>query len=191
MNKRFGRVIFFGVILKLFLGTASLFGQSAGGLQSESASVLDQQTQEPKPSDQSGAAGVGQLNIEDSLFRDVAGEFRCPTCQGLGVLESDAPFSVQIKDTVRKQLSAGKSKEQIIAFFVERYGPWILRAPPKAGVNSLIWALPLILLSVGPIAVWLFFWKKPHQIATFGARSHEEILQEMERELDQRRREVK
>ena len=61
------------------------------------------------------------------FFKDVAGELRCPTCTGLSVLDSDASFSVQIKDQVDEQIKEGKSKDEILSFFVERYGPWILK----------------------------------------------------------------
>ncbi len=50
----------------------------------------------------------------DPLFRDIAKEFRCPTCTGLSVLESDAGFSVQIKEQVQEQLNLGKNHDQII-----------------------------------------------------------------------------
>ena len=37
------------------------------------------------------------VDAKEELYREVAGELRCPTCTGLSVLDSDAPFSVQIK----------------------------------------------------------------------------------------------
>lgn len=111
-------------------------------------------------------------------FKDVAGELRCPTCNGLSVLDSSAPFSEQIKTQVREQLAAGKSHEQILAFFVDRYGPWILRAPPKTGVNLLAWLVPLLLLCLGPPLLWLTMWRRRHVVATLGVRSSAEIEQE-------------
>ena len=82
-------------------------------------------------------------------FRDVAEGLRCPTCTGLSVLESDAKFSTQIKDEVQEQLDKGRSKDEIYKFFVERYGPWILREPPKEGFNFFTWAFPIGLLVFG------------------------------------------
>ena len=51
--------------------------------------------------------------VEEKLFKDVAGELRCPTCTGLSVLDSDAAFSVQIKNEVKKQLDQGKEKQAL------------------------------------------------------------------------------
>lgn len=118
-------------------------------------------------------------------FRDVARDLRCPTCVGLSVLESDAPFSKQIKDEVTSQLKAGKSHEEILSFFTERYGPWILRAPPKTGVSILAWAIPLVVLLAGPLAVWFFVWRRRKNLGGLEAvKPLEEILAEWNRDIN-------
>lgn len=130
------------------------------------------------------AFGVDE-NFEENkdFFKDVAGELRCPTCTGLSVLESDAGFSVQIKDQVKEQIGSGKSKEDILEFFVERYGPWILREPPKKGFNIIAWLVPVLLLVMGPVAVWAVVWRRRVNITTFGVRSNEDIIEEMQSAL--------
>lgn len=120
-------------------------------------------------------------------FRDVAGELRCPTCTGLSVLESDAKFSLQIKDIVKEQVEAGKNKDEILAYFTERYGPWILRSPPAKGFNMLAWMLPIAALLLGPPAVWFFVWRKRRVVSKQGVRSAEDIISEMHGRLDQLR----
>lgn len=117
-------------------------------------------------------------------FRDVAAELRCPTCTGLSVLESDASFSVQIKDIVLEQVNQGKSKDEILKYFTERYGPWILRSPPKSGVNLVAWIVPLVLLTVGPILVWLLVWRRKKVVVDFKVRASEDIIVEMNQRID-------
>ena len=117
-------------------------------------------------------------------FKDVAGELRCPTCTGLSVLDSDAKFSVQIKDEVKEQMDKGRSKEEILEFFVERYGPWILREPPKEGFNIIAWIIPFAMLFIGPVLIWFFVWRKKVTVQTFGVRSDGEIVEEMKRKLE-------
>ena len=117
-------------------------------------------------------------------FKDVAGGLRCPTCTGLSVLDSDAKFSVQIKDEVKEQLEKGKNKEQILEFFTERYGPWILREPPSEGVNMLAWAIPILLLVIGPIGIWFFLWRNLKTVPSFGVRRNDEIIHEMKLSVD-------
>jgi len=125
--------------------------------------------------------------LDDAEFRDVAKELRCPTCTGLSVLESDAPFSQQIKGLVQDQMRAGKSKPEIISFFVERYGAWILREPPKQGFNALAWILPLAVMIGGPILIWLLVWRRRKTVPTFGVRGRNDIMVEMRRRLDEQR----
>lgn len=75
-------------------------------------------------------------------FRDLSDSLRCPTCQGISVKDSDAGFSTSMKLKVRELMNSELSDEQIRAYFVERYGEWILRSPPKEGFNLLLWGLP-------------------------------------------------
>ena len=120
---------------------------------------------------------------QQDAFKAIAGELRCPTCTGLSVLESDAAFSIQIRNIVAEQMQAGKDKQEILDFFEERYGPWILRSPPKKGFNLIAWLVPIAALFLGPFFVWFFVWRKRKVIATFGVRSNDAIISEMEEKL--------
>ena len=120
---------------------------------------------------------------QGDAFREAAKELRCPTCTGLSVLESDAAFSVQIKDIVREQVEAGKSKDEILKYFTTRFGPWILRSPPVSGFNLLAWALPLGMLIFGPPLIWFFIWRKRRVVNTVGVRPDAEIVREMQERL--------
>ena len=126
------------------------------------------------------------VGVSDSSeeFLDVANELRCPTCTGLSVLDSDASFSVQIKDQVKQQMGEGRSKEEILDFFVERYGPWILREPPKEGFNLIAWLVPIGMFFIGPMAIWAVVWRKKQTVQTFGVRSNSDIVQEMKEALE-------
>lgn len=83
---------------------------------------------------------------EKSLFLKSAGELKCPTCTTLGVLESDTPFSLSIREKVIGLVKEKKTEKEIRSFFVERYGSWLLRTPPKEGVHLLLWGVPAFFL---------------------------------------------
>ena len=117
-------------------------------------------------------------------FRDIAYELRCPTCTGLSVLESDAKFSVQIKDIVLEQVNAGKSKDEVLRYFTDRYGSWILRTPPKSGYNLLAWAIPMTLLTLGPLLVWLLVWRRKKVVVNIKVRPTNEIINEMNQRIE-------
>ncbi len=82
-------------------------------------------------------------------FRKLSDELRCPTCQGLSVKDSDAGFSNSIKDKILELMKDGKSDKEILAYFVKRYGEWILRAPTKSGFNLVLWILPGVGILIG------------------------------------------
>lgn len=136
-------------------------------------------------------------SLNQDLFKDVAADLRCPTCTGVSVLDSDAPFSVQIKNEVKQQLSAGKDKSQILEFFTDRYGPWILREPPKEGVHLWAWIVPVGFLLLGPLAVWHFFWRRStiqdstNESGDFVPVTVEEVVAQMHLELDRMRESLK
>lgn len=91
----------------------------------------------------------------DKRVRDVSDGLRCPTCQGISVNDSEATFSKQIRAKVRRMLQEGQNEQQIQAYFVSRYGEWILRAPKKEGLGLVLWLLPgLLILAAG---TWIIF----------------------------------
>ena len=91
-------------------------------------------------------------------FKKLSNELRCPTCQGLSVKDSEAGFSTSIKGKIRELMKQGKSDEEIMAYFVERYGEWILRAPPLSGFNIVLWILPGAAIITG--LIWVLYRSK-------------------------------
>ena len=102
------------------------------------------------------AWGLSKEEIEQKALL-IAGSLRCPTCQGVSVKDSNAPLARQIHDKVRRMVAEGQSGEAIRAFFVSRYGEWVLRAPKKEGLGLVLWLLPglAMLLAGGMIGYFL------------------------------------
>jgi len=96
---------------------------------------------------------VGAQVLSDSLLdvrtKQLSAELRCPVCQGLSLADSPSELSMQMKQVIRDQLEAGKSPEQVKAYFVSKYGEWILLEPKPRGMNLAIYLLPLALLLGG------------------------------------------
>lgn len=85
--------------------------------------------------------------------RLIAADLRCPDCQALSVAESQTAAAAAIRGQIAEQLAAGRSPEQIRAYFVARYGDWILLAPS----SPVAWWVPpaAVLLGVALFAWWL------------------------------------
>jgi len=100
------------------------------------------------------AKEVGENSVRIIKLSD---QLRCPTCMGLSVKDSDAGFSKIIKGKIVELIRDGKSDEEIIQYFVKRYGEWILRSPTKTGFNLILWMLPGIGILIGLFWVFLRF----------------------------------
>ncbi len=105
----------------------------------------------------------------------IARELRCPVCQGESAAESNAGVAVEMRRLIAEMLQEGKTEAEIKAFFVDRYGEWILYEPPRKGLTLWVWLLPLaglLLLGAG-----LFAYFRPRRTLP------PELLEEAERRL--------
>jgi cytochrome c-type biogenesis protein CcmH len=100
--------------------------------------------------------GLGATPADRELqVRQIAAQLRCPVCQGLSVADSPSELAHEMRTLVQEQLQQGKTPEQVLDYFVQRYGEWILLAPPKRGFNLIIWVLPFVLLGTGAVVVYI------------------------------------
>ena len=60
-----------------------------------------------------------------------------------------------MREVVLRRLEAGETREQIVGYFVDRYGESILFEPPKRGFGLLIWWVPVLALLAGGAVVAL------------------------------------
>lgn len=79
----------------------------------------------------------------------LASQLRCPVCQGLSIQDSPSDLARSMRSLVRDQLAEGKSPDEVRAYFVARYGEWILLAPSARGFNLLAYAAPMIVIVGG------------------------------------------
>ena len=103
--------------------------------------ALHAQTPEPAYSE-SQAQGIDRMIM-------------CPVCPAETIDQAQVEISFQMRQVVRDMLTQGSSRDEILDFFVERYGKDILAAPPKSGVNLIAWLAPIG--GVGAALVAVFF----------------------------------
>lgn len=84
-------------------------------------------------------------------------KLNCPVCAGQNVAESNSPVAKEMRALVRQMLREGKSEQEILNFFVQRYGEWILAVPPARGVNRLLWWLPFFVVAGGGAVLFGFY----------------------------------
>ncbi|MBI2603705.1 MAG: cytochrome c-type biogenesis protein CcmH [Deltaproteobacteria bacterium] len=125
---------------------------------------------------------------EKTLFKDLTNELRCPTCTGLSVLQSETPFSQQIKSAVIEQIREGKSQDEIMTFFKDRYGLWILRTPPVEGFHWIAWLFPLGIAVLGLFLLGRGALRRQSTNLGQGVRLTDDIRKEWEAELNSLRK---
>ena len=59
---------------------------------------------------------------EDPRAYEVGLLLRCPVCQGMPIADSPADMAQSMMARIREMSAEGQSKEEIIAYFTERYG---------------------------------------------------------------------
>jgi cytochrome c-type biogenesis protein CcmH len=96
--------------------------------------------------------GAAPQDPEEQV-REIAAQLRCPVCQNLSVGDSPSELANQMRGVIRDRLRAGQTREQIEAYFVEKYGEWVLLAPTKQGFNLLAWVLPFVGVAAGGVVV--------------------------------------
>jgi cytochrome c-type biogenesis protein CcmH len=95
----------------------------------------------------------------------VAGELRCPVCQGVSIQESPSELARQMRAVVRDQLRAGKTPNEVKAYFVSKYGEWILLEPKARGFNLIVYAVPAAVI-LGGLGVVVFAVRRWTRVET-------------------------
>ncbi len=85
----------------------------------------------------------------EAAVRVLSAKLRCPVCQSENILDSQSGTAREMVEIVREQLSQGRSEDEIVAYFRERYGDYVMLSPPASGFGALVWATPLLLLLIG------------------------------------------
>ncbi|HLQ63723.1 MAG TPA: cytochrome c-type biogenesis protein CcmH [bacterium] len=100
----------------------------------------------------------------DLRVRVIASKLRCPVCQNESVADSQSELSAQMRTLIRDKLAAGETEDQIVRYFVSRYGEWILLEPPRQGVLWFVWLAPAAALLGGAVLVIAYLRRsiRPH-----------------------------
>lgn len=92
---------------------------------------------------------------QEARAREIEGALRCPVCRSQSIRQSRSFMAEDMKRRIRELIVEGRSDEEIRAFFVDRYGPWILLDPPKSGFNLAAWLLPGAAVLAGAVGLVL------------------------------------
>lgn len=106
----------------------------------------------------SPAAGVAraQSDPNEAEAQAIDRMLMCPVCPAQTIDQTEVTLAQQMRAQVRELLAAGASREEVLAWFRERYGPGIVAEPPRSGINLIAWLVPgaaLLIAMAGGILV--------------------------------------
>ena len=130
----------------------------------------------------SGAAAP----VDEDTVQKIAAKLRCVVCQSLSVADSPSETAHQMRGVIREHLAAGETPEQVTAYFVDKYGVWILLEPPRQGFSLLVWVVPYVGLLGGLVLVGLVLrrWSRRPRAASVEMRPVDDATrQRIRREL--------
>jgi cytochrome c-type biogenesis protein CcmH len=131
-----------------------------------------------------GDAGASS-SLDDQALA-IENQLQCPVCENVTVAYSNSALAGQMRQLIREKLAQGETRDQIMQYFVDRYGEAILTQPPKHGLNLLVWLLPLagLLAGLGVVASVLLSRRSPEP-SDLEAPGPEDLSAEDERLLAQ------
>lgn len=92
---------------------------------------------------------------EEQRFRELLVQLRCPKCQNQAISDSDAPIAQDMRQQVAEMIRAGRSDEEIVDYFVQRYGDFVSYHPPLTPQTMILWLAPLMAMAGGLLLVVL------------------------------------
>lgn len=82
---------------------------------------------------------------------------RCPVCQGLSVADSRSDPAVAMKNRIQELVALGYADEQIIDYFVQKYGEFTLLRPKDD--HWIVWTAPAGALILG-LSIVALQWRR-------------------------------
>jgi len=90
----------------------------------------------------------------DKQAREIEDNLIAPCCWTQPVSEHYSDVADKIRKEVHEMVAAGKSRDEILDYYVAQYGERILATPRARGFNRLVYILPWLALALG---AWLLF----------------------------------
>jgi len=126
------------------------------------AGVMAAQGAAPADPKQAGAISQEQIQKEGKSA-DERSALNLRTANDSALQASPSELAQQMRGLVKDQLAAGKSPDEVKAYFVSKYGEWILLSPKPKGFNLMVYLLPILMVTGGGVFIWVMVrkWSAP------------------------------
>ena len=93
---------------------------------------------------------------DERLFA-LAGQLKCLQCVGETVANSQAPIAIEVRTDLQRQMREGKTDDEILQYFVDRYGEHILLRPSGRGLTGFVWVVPVVAVAAALVGLAFAF----------------------------------
>jgi len=127
--------------------------------------------------------------ITDDQVNAIARQMFCPVCENTPLDVCPTQACAEWRELIRDELAQGWSEQQIKDYFVQRFGPRVLGAPPASGLNWLVYVVPPVIFLVGLFLLYRAYqgFRGPAVVPAAGmptaAESDDPYIKQIEEEL--------
>ena len=125
---------------------------------------------------------LSTLIAETDLATDIKRSLISPCCWAGTVYDLD--HNPEMEELINQFISQGKTKQEILEYYIGLYGERILAVPIAEGFNIMVWVTPILAGMIG-ITFLFFFLRTPNNIpsSVISAPSEVAFDDEIEKEL--------
>jgi cytochrome c-type biogenesis protein CcmH len=141
------------------------------------------------PADQAAAPLTSSafiVDIEESLVCQCGCGLTVHSCNHL-----NCPSAIPMKKEIGERLARGETKEQVIAYYHDRYGEKVLSSPTLTGFNLAAWIAPFVALVIGGGVItrvarrWIRETGQPAPVAEGSTATDDKYRDQLAREIDE------
>ncbi|SHI26805.1 cytochrome c-type biogenesis protein [Ferrimonas marina] len=115
------------------------------------------------------AAPIDTYEFKDDASRQrgvaLAAELRCPQCQNQNLHDSNSPIALDMRLQVYEMVEEGKTNEEIVTYFTDRYGDFVRYKPAFDPRTYVLWLGPVAFLLMGGAIAVMFVRRQRAQSA--------------------------
>jgi|TARA_B110000093_G_C12597094_1_gene256472 cytochrome c-type biogenesis protein CcmH len=125
---------------------------------------------------------LSTLIAETDLATDIKKSLISPCCWAGTVYDLD--HNPEMEELINQFISEGKTKQEILEYYIGLYGERILAVPIAEGFNIMVWVTPILAGIIG-ITFLIFFLRTPNDIPSLVISTPTEVVfnDEIEKEL--------
>ena len=98
--------------------------------------------------------------------RELSKQLRCVVCQNQSIDDSNADLARDFRLLVRERLVVGDSNQEVLDFFVARYGDYVLLKPRFRLATTPLWLGPPIVLALAMMGIFVWYRSAQHRMTT-------------------------